>query len=1047
MSRWAQQLPALMQTAWLALLDVGRVQRLLRRLAARQHAGEDRTLQQQLQQLLLLIDDDHPPTAAPRAALLPQLPQWTELTVAERLDLLLLLLYGTAPADDARRAALVPALQRLRSDLPYNPAAACSHLRAALLVPHQPLDLPQRAHLADCAACRSYAAAWQRSAPELEALLRAQPLPPRLLRAEADLVRRALPQPPSAVTGRRAWLPLLPVLLLLALITLPSFRTAPAAPVPAAPAPTELPQRSADELIAAALTSLYTVPAEGTARWYGRYDMLWYFDEQVQAPLAGELWLDRDQPGRHRLQLSHRDGGAPYELELGDGASRLYYAVDAAYLPAAYGVLAPTDPEPATLLAVNATADQQQRLFAARLSSGPWQLPYAYLNQALNAADLRLLGRQTRAGRRLQLLAYRGQSPLEPYSADADPVTVLLAIDLQDGRLIEVSELIGPAAGTQISRRTWRFVGDERFVGAERERAAFSIERAWTGLAEIPERAAHLPLAPELPLLSAGLRMEPAELLGAPLHQPWLPTELPADLQRAYLLRRPTGSGELLPHAAVYLGNGRRLTLVFHTVPATLPLGPEAVREIRISALRGNRLRADITLTPSPAASSLLNMTVETDGFSRAEFDQLLVGLQPLNGDLLRAQDALFAPQADRRARDLLLALLAADRTAAAAQRILQVELAPRVTAFPYAWQPAGTTAERFFQQTNVTADGTVVVRRFTADRQLLTIAVEGPTAAWRWSAEQQVLIQHQPLQDAAQLERLRRLPLQQAAFDLLTLPGGPLQSEVTADGGLLVQRAVLPSPVEDLQRRPELVPSVGPAGSGRADDPAAWTSLIELELDARGELRRLVYAAAPQPGMRIVQQEYRTSDQTPLPAPSAPTLLRDVLLSGEILLLDRQRDGTQPTQPDLSSLALSLRQSAVFRYFLLADAAIERAELRPDVGRATLGSLTYEALRRDIGLATLYRLPKEQGSLPLVLLQAPRELLAALLQSGAVTVRGQPDAVRAADGTESWLVQFSGDGEQTLTLLIEREGTLIALSGPRALLEARAAELAAAIE
>ncbi|NJN16466.1 MAG: hypothetical protein HC822_09445 [Oscillochloris sp.] len=89
-------------------------------------------------------------------------------------------------------------------------------------------------------------------------------------------------------------------------------------------------------LVTQAIDRYGQAPDGGLPIWHGRFETLWYFDNETIAPLHAELWLDRDIPARHRIQLSHAGGGAPYELQLGDGRDRLYYALNAGYAQAIY---------------------------------------------------------------------------------------------------------------------------------------------------------------------------------------------------------------------------------------------------------------------------------------------------------------------------------------------------------------------------------------------------------------------------------------------------------------------------------------------------------------------------------------------------------------------------------------------------------------------------------------------------------------------------------------------------------------------------------------
>ncbi|MFQ3663196.1 MAG: anti-sigma factor [Chloroflexaceae bacterium] len=552
----------------------------------------------------------------------------------------------------ATRATLIAAVRAL------GPAAGtslpdrrederCETVRAALIDPlaGTPPGIV-RGHLATCGLCRAFERAWGQITRQVETALRAalreRPLPAPL---RANLLARA--QPPRRFgSSLRLALPPLVVLALIAALVLPGFVREPARVVERQiSAPVD-----AGALVARALER-YGQPPERGEVWYQRYETLWYFDDTTVAPLRAEMWLDPRNPARHRLQLTHTDGGAPYELQIGDGVSRLYYALDGLLAPSLYGPL-PTRarPEAPALLVEERNTGDQQRALALRLTSGPWSLPLSYLQQARNAANLRALGRQRDGARTVQILSFTANSPLglPPGAAEesAERVTVLLAIDPEDGLLRSAIELAGPQGATQTSRVTWRLV--EEYAATPPEQI-FSIHRAWTGLGEFSEVGRHRSADLALPLIHRQALGEPARLLMPPHNQTpvWLPAAPPSGIERALLLWGDGNQWVTPPQALIYLGKGRQLILLFNTAATlegeTLTIGPwrailRAGRTQRYTVALYRPTANGHGTAPDPGASVML----DARGFTRQEVLALVASLRPVDAQALAAHRALF---------------------------------------------------------------------------------------------------------------------------------------------------------------------------------------------------------------------------------------------------------------------------------------------------------------------------------------------------------------------------------------------------------------------
>ncbi|NCC30766.1 MAG: anti-sigma factor [Chloroflexia bacterium] len=518
-----------------------------------------------------------------------------------------------------------------------------------------------RGHLATCAFCRTFDQTWGHLLPALEAALREalrdQMLPDALAH---KLVQIATPPAQRyAFNWRVSRMALVPVsvFVLIAILVLPGFLRQ----------PVQVVERTAREPVdAQALISRaierYSTPQQQNGVWYARYETLWYFSDQLVAPMRAEMWLDPRLPARHRLQLSHRDGGAPYELQIGDGARRLSYAIDSAYVPSLYGSLVSGwNEEYPILLDQDVDAVGQVRARDERLLTGPWLIPLHYLRQAQTAPDLRLLGRQQDGGRMVQIVSFSGSSPLGVPPADdaesAHQVMILLAFDLQHGLLRSATELLGPAGGTQTSRVTWRLVDEGFILNAEQIRAAFAIERAWTGIGEFSEAPRFASADPALPLILERIVSDPDRMLTIAT-PPWLPTSPPA-ADRALLLWL-TGTDLIdMPIALIYLGDTQRLMLLFGydetptggeevTVgPWQVTLQPGLTQRYRVALRRDPDPVSDAEATKAAIPPNLVDptafMLIEATGFTRAELLALITTLRPFDAEHLANQRHLFA--------------------------------------------------------------------------------------------------------------------------------------------------------------------------------------------------------------------------------------------------------------------------------------------------------------------------------------------------------------------------------------------------------------------
>ncbi len=524
--------------------------------------------------------------------------------------------------------------------------AECQFVRQALIDPAQYAQMldPARRHLARCPECRDFDREWQAATRNLRDALRryaqTQPLPAAL----GPQLLRAMVRPRSRLATLINLAPVLALVALLGSLALPGMLRQPVTIVESSAAAVSL---SAAELVALALPHGGIPEPEGPPVWQARYQTLWYFNNRTVAPLVAEIWHDRDNPARHRLQLRHIDGGAPYEFQLGDGRRRFYYAIDGAYAPVIYGDWPVRAAQDAPDLVIGELSPiEQQAAFAARRASGPWSIVPAYLRQAAQAPDLRLLGRQRIGDRMAAIVSFRAVSPLDLPADVAEPVTVLMAIAEPDGHVVSVTELIGPPGSTQTSRVVWRLLGFNWLVTGEQIRDAFTFERAWNGRADADTRVAQSIAYLELPLITRRNVVDMTQAL-ANRAAIWLPATLPSGIERASLIRF---RGETID-GALYTGPERRLLITFDRLPGIDPAVPTEIIgrwRARIEPVRGQHYRVAIEEN-NPQRRSGARLALDAIGFSADELRDLIASLnltQQLDSDSLKPFFALPASAA-----------------------------------------------------------------------------------------------------------------------------------------------------------------------------------------------------------------------------------------------------------------------------------------------------------------------------------------------------------------------------------------------------------------
>lgn len=990
------------------------------------------------------------------------------------LGLHLLLGYDTARlgrtlglSEEAARAALTDAVRTLgpaagRALTDRTSGEHCLAVRAALADPaaHARNAALVRGHLATCAPCRAFDQAWGEILQAVEAVIR-EALRERTLPAPlaARLVAAARPPRRRLDPTLRLALPPLAVLALIAALVLPGFLRTPVSVVEREQGATVDPQ----ELLRMALAR-HSAPPDRNGVWYARYETQWFFDERTFAPLHAEIWLDSRVPARHRLQLTHADGGAPYELQIGNGRSELYYALDVAYAPALYGALnTRARPGEPALLVERLDADAQLRARDERLATGPWSIGPFYLRQAQKAADLRVLGRQRIGERTVQILSFSGVSPLglpiDAPGATAERVTVLLALDLEDGLLRSATELAGPAGAEQTSRVTWRLL-EEQWLGTPEQIArAFTIDQAWTGMGNFNELGRHQSADLALPLIPARAVGDPARLLSSGAASLWMPSAPPAGVDRAMLLwdESDIQSGSP-PRGLIYLGEGRRLIMVFNLFrrlegeslrlgswQATLQPGRTQRYTLLLSRPEDSRQAGN------PGGDLSANVLIDAFGFGRDELLQVARSMRPFDVASLAAQDELFSRtnSDDPAARSALLqiALESASRPAGEvgytlAQRYMRqapLVLDERQDPYhlpPYEGRPPTTRVEEW----TAVRDGPVryVEVRDEAGGELFASYGYESGALWR----------HLPRADAVQLTGLGPAPLAlrlsymgNLALTLLASPEAQLSLEPLPEGGAVLRAN---EPVAT-GRYPIGVPGARPS-EPYIDDVAPELLTTEIFLSAEGvpELMRAYMVSAR--GARMLVESYEILERSALPLAEAPAPLRGGAPPTASYTLESFIGGPGDRSVTVSNAMLSARtltEALVFSptpLYVLDEASgaelmlIEQGYSDPIYRGAVTGELTSYAVAEGLATRMTYQVAPPAEGEPLYSLritQGPAGPLRAFLrlQPEVPWERSGPAPLTIAGReVEAWV----GQGEN-IYIIAELDDTLLILEAPPA--------------
>ncbi|HWQ11363.1 MAG TPA: hypothetical protein VNL77_01115, partial [Roseiflexaceae bacterium] len=872
--------------------------------------------------------------------------------------------------------------------------------------------------------------------------------------------------------ARRA---LVPLAVLLAIVALVLPRPRAATDVPAAPASPALPA----ELVERALDRLYQ-PPEGRGVWHGRYAVRWIFADASYADMDASLWMDPDG-GRHRVQLVHKQGGGPFEFQLGDGMGAVWYTADPRYAASLYPQIADRVPLKVEL---ELPAAEHERMLRARLGSGAWDLPAAYLRQAARTPELVSWGRRTADdGAALAVISFRGVSPLGPPPGAAGvtggEVTVLLAIDTASGALYEVRELLGSDAGEQTGRTVWRFLGGEWLTPSPASDTLFEVRRV-LGATSAFARLGGGPAAPELPTVPLEALAPLAGAAEPQVPQPLAPPAAPPGTTTAALLR-----GDDAPSATVlYIGAGRRLAIRTTTPGETARASGLFPRTAQTEEVRlGDALAL---LRPGPAQryeaffgdvvderGFVYRARVSAQGFSRDELLEVLRGLAPLSPEAVRQQLPLFVgPRPDDPAAvgALLTALAAAPlppptsvrRTIA---RVFTRQFpGPDPLADPYHLPPYGGRPETLVVETwtRVTSGGRAEIATVARgpDGTVFDRAYSGPGGGWTYDVPRGEVMLYS--------HALERQPYDRATYTVARLLacGGTLV-EYAGERAVIrseahwrefscllphyrgvaefqSQNAVLRDDASSMNlfdragRRADLSPFL-------ADAPGEALTVVVVLGQAGAVTRVEVYAGAgggTPPGVALERWE-RVSDEV-LPAERAPAdlfrstpvggLLRIQLDDGEAAptvlfsitptqargVLGGAPYGFRPEPLEAGERQIRVRLSEIFLSPFDPDGAYHFVEDFDNPFEAALhhgAALRFEFELEDGGAGRGAWLPLYQGR---------AERFGAYLRARARWMASEPVPVRA-DGRElqGWLVTLS-DGRRWA--IAEADGTLLAM-------------------
>jgi hypothetical protein len=437
------------------------------------------------------------------------------------------------------------------------------HNDRELLEPHL------RSHLALCRECQAYLRVWnelsERLDQNLRSTMRQLSIPAALQSELLGTIEHASQKRPwwqTFLSGRPARLSALAavVVALIAALVLPGFFDGPTTT-------TATQSRLSEQDLRAMLERAYDLHFQaprGSGVWHARWEARWYFPNGKYAPMHLDAWYDGSEPSRYRFQAVHASGGALYELQVSDGMRELWYALGPSYFDSLYGNLGIT-PETEQLVRRRLSPEQLQEAGRLRLESGAWNIGPSYLKEALRASELQTLGRQPLGNRTVQIVSFVSQSSLgfpKDHPLYSPRITVLLGIDVEDGRLRLVTELDGTAQIEQASLRTWQMINEEWVYDRREIDRIFMAQRAWNGFESFPEVATGTVEDLQYPL-DISIRLAPPEALQA------VGVRLPAQAfeeEQGRTIQRLPSNGSPLPFLIRYNGQTKNLAMTWRAI-------------------------------------------------------------------------------------------------------------------------------------------------------------------------------------------------------------------------------------------------------------------------------------------------------------------------------------------------------------------------------------------------------------------------------------------------------------------------------------------------
>jgi hypothetical protein len=873
------------------------------------------------------------------------------------------------PAEQAQKLydqalrALAPTARVDISD--YGPEDLCDATRAALRrnsgrVNREPA---LRGHLATCSHCRAYDQAWGELTRSAELALRSQlRLPALPVALRTKMLAQARPKARLRRPQLRFLLPPLAVVGLIAALVLPGFWRSNTTLVEQTTEAGVDPQT----LVQQALLLAEQPPSGKNGVYRARYETLWFFNDTTFAPIRAESWIDSRNPARHRIEIAHRDGGPPYEVQIGDGKERMAYRITPDYADSLYSELPASALD--QLVALDAAGQNKAR--EVRFATGPWTIGPAYLRAAAEASDLQALGRQRDGERIVQVLSFSGTSPLgrplDAPGATAERITVLLALDAVDGRLRRATELAGPAGAAQTSRTTWRLVNEEWIVSDATSGPVFSLKDIWAASGNEAPPVREAPIDLTLPVLDRDRIAPPAALLRSPNGQIWLPATMPPGTDRALIMWDTGLRQNSPPRAVVYLGPQRSLYLYLdRTNRGVVHQEDDSFGEWNAFLAAGRMQRYNILLQLIAPDTPMQWRDIQSQGFTRAELQAVVEGMRPFDRPTFLAQEQFFLTSVpvDQTAHAALVELLRAAPQPAADQvlytrtklfqrlpppeQIMPDPYAPRpqhdtVIAEEWKWQSEGGIS-RLFRTSGV------------ATGQLLYMNYISPRRSWFYNGYANTLTL---LGSYGEPVHVINDDTAQTALELLSIDA-PLFTERESDGSLVI------SQVASFR---EAIGDPSEYGGPYVRDVPARMAYQRLRIGANGGQVRFDTFVGNE-GMIEVTNIYTTSNTATSVFLAGQTLAESVTVEEtKLLSMDEAPPEIRDESVPQAALMLDLTQGFGGNIFVRSLTITEALEswpgaiyLLPEEGPAK--ALFAELGEKNAGISQMSPLPGSQAA------------------------------------------------------------------------------------